>query len=297
MSLNLGIVDKDKEYIIGLAEYINRQKDAHIYAKAFTSYNYLEEYTAHSVLDIVLVGDTEEFCHRVLPSIYLCEDKDMCKKKDYIYKYQNLKDIVKLIQDYSKGKIKKDYKTSDVYAVFSPLGRCGKTSFAKALTYSYGDGLYLGFEEYLPCREDNYKEEYSYYLSEEHPKLFEDIDSLLCDDRGCRYVHLMGNYMDAVCIGFCQLQWLIEGLIETMNYKALVFDFGGAMIFDYKMFELFDYIYIPVIEDEISRFKLEDFRYKLQRWGLEHIIKKIKYIVVPVEKPLNIESIISKEIM
>lgn len=297
MGFNLGVYDKDRAYVVGLVDYINKQKNVHIRAKAYTSWEHLNSSLIKEQIDVLLVDEKMDIDDVRVPMAYICDDKDMCKKECYIYKYQNLQCITKQIEEYVKGKIKKDYKACDVYAVFSPLGRSGKTRFAKGLTYHYGDGIYFGLEEYPPMGMEVYKQEFSYYLSQMNSRLVEDITNMEVDQRGCRYVQLVEYFKDAECIGKTQIEWLLNYLRDSLKFKIITFDIGGAVLSDLEILDLFDVIYVPVIEDAVSGLKLDRFLHLLREQGLEAVVGKMRYIRVPCEGELDIEHIIKEEMI
>lgn len=295
MGFNLGIYDKDRAYVVGLSEYINRQDGLPIRAKAFTNQENLEEHILNNSVDIILTGEEVRTQVKKLPVIYISEDKDFGKKDSCIYKYQNLRDITRKIQDYAKVKLKKDCQNRKICCVFSPLGRCGKTSFAKALVAYYANSTYLGMEDYAPSDAGIFKEEYPYYLAGMDDRLLQDIELVDRDERGCRYIYLTDSYMDAMCVGEEQIRWLINSIVENGGDRALVFDMGQVTLSEPGVLNLFDEIYVPVIEDAVSRKKLERFVDILRKNGMEHILHRLIYIHVPDKEKPDVEYILKEE--
>ncbi len=295
MGFNLGIYDKDRAYVVGLSEYINRQNGLSIRAKAFTNQENLEEHILDNSVDIILMGEKVQTQIKKLPVIYISEDKDFSKKDCCIYKYQNLRDITWQIQDYAKIKLNKECRNQEICCVFSPVGRCGKTRFAKALAAYYANSIYLGLEDYAPSDVGTFKEEYPYYLTRMDNRLLQEIELADRDERGCRYVYLADSCMDAVCIGEEQIKWLINSIAESGKDRAVVFDMGQVVLSDPGILNLFDVIYVPVIEDDVSRKKLERFVDILRKNGMEHILHRLRYIHVPDKEKPDVEYILKEE--
>lgn len=296
MGFNLGIYDKDRAYVVGLSEYINRQNELSIRAKAFTNQENLEEHIMDNSIDIILTGEKVTTQIKKIPVIYISEDRDFNKKDCCIYKYQNLRDITCQIRDYAKIKLIKENKNREIYCVFSPLGRCGKTSFAKALTAYRANSIYLALEDYAPSDIGNFKEEYPYYLTGMDNRLLQEIEAADTDERGCRYVCLTDSHMDTVYIGEEQIRWLINSIVESVGIRTVVFDMGRAALAEPEVLTLFDVIYVPVIDDDVSRKKIERFVDILKRNGMEHILHRLRYIHIPDKEKPDVEYILKEEL-
>lgn len=140
-------------------------------------------------------------------------------------------------------------ETGMFYAVYSPLGRCGKTTFAKSLCERIGNSLYVNWEGISECLDENgigswmlycmksRNEECLEYLqanavaSLPPPECFRDIRQIEIED----------------------LRWFREAIQRRGQYAGVVFDIGGMALASYAVFGAFDRILIPTLRDTVSQ--------------------------------------------
>lgn len=140
-------------------------------------------------------------------------------------------------------------ETGMFYAVYSPLGRCGKTTFAKKLCERIGNSLYVNWEGISECLDENgigswmlycmksRNEECLEYLqanavaSLPPPECFRDIRQIEIED----------------------LRWFREAIQRRGQYAGVVFDIGGMALASYAVFGAFDRILIPTLRDTVSQ--------------------------------------------
>ncbi len=284
MEYRLGICDDDYHYVVNLMEYVNSTYADALRMVAFSSIESIQKYLEKSYLDGVLVGcvnqDEINFGDYAngLVEIYLTEDGNSTNGE--IYKYQSGEVIVKNIMD--KLNIctqPKRVGDNAFLAVYSPLGRCGKTSLAKGLTIESRKSIYIGFEEF--GKRDRLGEEILYHMLFKNMGVIELLEGLRADEYGLRQVQGIMSYLDIRHLEKENLEWLKQQLVICENYDKMVFDIGGAVLSDLNMLSIMDRIYVPVLEDEQSLVKLQAFREVIRGHEYRDINSKIQYINVP----------------
>ncbi len=281
MGYRIGICDKDKTYAMGLMEHFNGKSTAGIKAKAFTSVSNLKEYITVRNLDLVLMNRENSSEEWNFPVLYISEEADMPYGGNYIYKYQSMPNIVKTVEELLNKRTNDTIKETDICAVFSPLGRCGKTTFAKGIAYHYGRSLYLGFEEYMTGMDSVWREEFAYYLAEKNPLILELIEELIPDEKECRYVQIADSYMDIRCIGREHVEWFIKELKQSARYNTVVFDIGQATFDSLDVMQAFEKIYVPILEETNATYKVENFKNIVARCGRADLLNRFKYLQIP----------------
>ena len=143
MSYRIGILNQDKKYSYGLMEYLNNT-EYHFKAITFSGELPLRDYLRTQKLEFLLIDEEFESLDIDVPTIYVSDQREDAKE-GYIYKYQSMNAIAKKLLSYMK-KEQVDYQKLRVYGVYSPLGRCGKTTIAKEICKHHRNSLYINME-------------------------------------------------------------------------------------------------------------------------------------------------------
>ena len=162
-TFRVGICSSDPDYSVGLMDYINADTALGINAVMFSSMQAAGEYLEIEDMDLILTEDISkcsdsqdhlEFCGvRVaeLSDNQLVDSRRCVSGEEaYIYKYQPVSVICKLIKKELLVGTSNSRRVAECIAVYSPLGRCGKTRLAKTLA-GYDEvrgGLYIGMEDF-----------------------------------------------------------------------------------------------------------------------------------------------------
>ena len=169
---------------------------------------------------------------------------------------------------------------SGCIAVFSPLGRCGKTALARALAVSSGDrgGLYIGMEEYADCTVHS---ELLYQIRQRTPEIYEAVVREQTIEDGAAVLRVSGMFSELRDVQEEDLKWLHEQLLQPGRYQRLIYDIGGAALSDLSILRVFERIYMPVLPDDISVRKVGRFRELLREWRLGGLLARITPVEVP----------------
>ena len=284
MEYRIGICDEDYHYMINLMDYINSHKIGGVSLVAFSSYQAIEEYLDKNYLDGILISWGVEYIKRLqeayagLVVIPLsCGDNP---DSGAIGKFQSGEAIAYSILERLDVSLKPTPVTGkNFYAVYSPLGRCGKTALAKGLGISRRNSLYISLEEF--GRRDSLGEEILYHIVFENKSIMELLDKIKPNQYGLREIKGILSYQDIRQLSKGNLEWLKVQLLIGGDYDMVIFDIGSAVLSELNALEVMDRIYVPILEDEISSEKLQAFKELLRREEYGGIAKRIMYVNVP----------------
>ena len=281
----IGLCDSDTCYVMNFMEYVNMNEDIPLKITVFSDVNAIKNYTKQDKLDLILLDENITCDKNDIQILKLTDNRDFISENT-IYKYQSIikisKQIVKIV---SKNRAYTDVNTLSC-AVYSPLGRCGKTTLAKGICSFYQNCLYIGLEEYagfLPgeYKNDDYRdlyERFMYYLVSENTLIDTTLKQLKCVDGARCFISL--NYMDVKQITAHNIEWLLN-TVKNDNYKRIVFDIGVGALQDISILNRMDRILVPVLQDEVSKEKIEGFKKLIERETTSSINDKIYYVEVP----------------
>ena len=175
------VCDLEVDYALNFMDYMNRKKNIPFEIQAFTSVENLIAYGKQTHIELLLISG-RAMCREVRDLdigkiIILSEGVHPPELDQYpsVYKYQSSSDVLREVMA-CYGAEKKTVadqiavlkKTTEIIGIFSPLGRCLKTSFALTLGQILAKEravLYLNMEEYSGF-EELFEKEYPYTLSD-----------------------------------------------------------------------------------------------------------------------------------
>ena len=158
------VCDLEVDYALNFMDYMNRKKNIPFEIQAFTSVENLIAYGKQTHIELLLISG-RAMCREVRDLdigkiIILSEGVHPPELDQYpsVYKYQSSSDVLREVMA-CYGAEKKTVadqiavlkKTTEIIGIFSPLGRCLKTSFALTLGQILAKDravLYLNLEEY-----------------------------------------------------------------------------------------------------------------------------------------------------
>ncbi|MBR1673758.1 MAG: hypothetical protein IJ703_02245 [Eubacterium sp.] len=298
----IGICDRDEGFAVGLTDYIC-QADGEYSAVVFSDMNSAGEYLAKNDLELILTDDISgcrveggRLSFHNVRCIYLSDRRtvgdvrfpgeegpasaDMIiRSGDLIYKYQRLGLILEHIRKTVTVNPPVICK-KQVEAVFSPLGRCGCTTLAMALTdYMKGRGIYVGMENYSPNGIEG--SEILYQIKEKIPEFAETVRRHITMSDGIEVLRAGSVYLDLRNVQKDDIICLSDCLLQTGIYSTVIYDLGSAVLDDLSLLECFDVIYMPVLDDKASQGKLAGFESILRSLELRDVMQRIIKLHVP----------------
>ena len=283
MKYRFGVCHEDYHYVVNLMEYVNSSRESQIAFVAFSSMSAVQDYLKSNYLDGLLIGEEIKLSEEQLEEydrlaiMALLEEQQMDQAG--IYKYQSGDGIVRDILGRLNVNVNPfPVKGKQLCAVYSPEGRCGKTSLAKGLGVKYPGSLCFSFEEF-GVRE-SMGEEILYLIKVKSNKLYQLIEKLPFNDHGFKEIKGILSYMDIRQLDIDNMTWLKEQLLIGGGYERVIFDIGAGALSDLNVLKVMDRIYVPVLEGDSV--KLQAFRELLRSKEYIDVGSKVKYVSVPI---------------
>ncbi|MGN0395515.1 MAG: hypothetical protein ACI4EF_09135 [Coprococcus sp.] len=294
----IGIYDDEQAYMMGLMSYINSDMDSPLYAVAFSGMDKLEEYLDKKDLELLImpeiinIPDSLKMKLTDIKKIYLTENKESVYSNTsdecYVFKYVRAGLIAEQAADMLKTKKSIDRRRIyHTYAVISPIGRCGKTRLAKGICFldEVRGGLYIGMEAFgsnkLSKDTGDVLSNIFYLVKNRASETMEYIQEHVVKDNDIACIYSTAAFSDINQICADDLFWLFEKLDEWGRYTTIVCDIDIAALKDISCLEAFDYIYMPVLSDEISGNKKEAFYSLLKSNELSKLMGRIREVELP----------------
>lgn len=298
----LAICDEEQQYAIKLMEAFSEKKQLGFQIYAFSEFDKLEIFLKKTQVEILLISGRmmdESICQRNVGKIILLSDGEVCEAfSDYesIYKYQSAEYIMKeLLCYYAEfGKalsgVYQGRKQFEIYGVYSPIGRCGKTALAEALARNYGKGrktLLIDLQSFSALREQLEKEELwdlsdmIYFLRQGKKTFLYKLDSMVKSRSDFDYILPMKTPADIKSVTLSEWTELLERLASDTDYEVVVLDFGQDVCGLFGLLGQCTKVYTPVLSDEPSKRKLDNFEWVLQYEEFQKVTELIQKIYLP----------------
>ncbi len=286
----LVICDKEARYAKGLGDNLSERSEFMFKVYAFTDLQYVDSFLEKHKVNLLLIDDSftqEERKHFQAEQIFVLTKgscKDLDENEVEIFKYQCTESILAEVLDTylrkSNVTILKKFKkqSKKIIAVYSPIHRIGKTTFAMALSREFSKEkktLYLNLEGYSGLREEEKNlGDLFYYLRQEQEELGTRLSMLVRKQESVEYIAPMPMITDLKDISVNEWKQLFQRILDESVYENVVLDLDECVDGLFEILQLCDWVYMPIIEEEISHRKACGFEESLMRLHMEEILKK-----------------------
>lgn len=273
----LVICDGEEDFSLGLMNYINRDEGNPFMAVAFSKWDKFTAYLAnHTIHCLVANCRFQREFQTAVPVLWLSETQ-IGEQKDTIYKYQSMEVLMvrlnRLLLEH--GSLQTSSSEQQIYGVYSPVGRSGKTSFALALCTHLnkrGRSLYLGFEEYSSFTSGQKEmSDLLYLIKSRSPDILSQLTICLQHRGQQELLPSPAAYMDIRQLTLEDMTWFVQQLSQ---YTALVFDIGAGSFGDIGILRLMNRIFMPVLTQG-GREKEQNFRQMLALMDLSYLEERM----------------------
>ncbi len=293
----MAVYDADPFYASRFAEFVNQRGAVPFEAVSFTSLARLKEYAGQQKVDMLLVGDgiKEELADIPVGQVVrLSENGQAEGEEKTVYKYQASDNVLREVMTCYRVKEQPDFfpavgKRARIIGVYSPIGRCGKTSFALTLGQVLskdGKALFLTLEEFSGFAkmtgrsyESGLSELLYYYRQSEYNPLR--LGSVVHSWGSLDYVPPAAYAEDLDQLGGETVAGLVEQIAAEGSYDAVVVDLGHFFWGAELVLALCDVIYTPVREDAVSDGKLKEWKEYLEASGRGRLWQRLRIIKLP----------------
>ena len=299
----MAVYDEDPIYAERLSDYVNRKEKGIFEAQAFTSKERLGEFAKGHEIAVLLTGapadETGISEIKSAQKIHLTEDEGAGDRGrgPEIYKYQSGDDIIREVmavygeipevQAELPGLLNKEKRMIGVY---SPVGRCGKTSLALAIGQVLAKDekvlfitldTFTGFSGLL---DEQWKRDMSdliYYYKQGrfHALRLNAIIYYLGDMAWIPPIRFPDDYN---LLGAEEMANLLMQILNEGAYSTIVLDVGDYGRQVLPLLDICQVIYMPVKEDVVSQEKLKEFEQYVDDCGKRRLKDKVHRIHVPI---------------
>lgn len=308
---NLVICDCEYPYVNYLMENILEKKEPTINVFVCTSWDKVKELMENTSIHILLLDESylyvsEEEMDAIERIVILAHTQgvDELRMRQVVYKYQHVDRILaEIFEDVGVFRGTRT-KGQRLIGVYSPIGRCGKTSFAVALGKELakkGKTLYLNLDSYsgheIFQREEGLSNlgDMLYYLKQEHTNPTLRLTAMVQQEERLDYLMPIPLGVDLKEVAWEEWEMLLQWLEKDSQYETIVLDIGEGAQGIFGMLEKCDKIYMPIVHDEASERKLACYEKNLFLMNLTDLEKKTSKIVVPESVFPDISAILMGE--
>ena len=299
--------DEDSGYTERLSHYLGQRKDCIFEVRGFSDKEALVRFARENPVDVLLIPRealTEEL-GRQSDLIFILSDEPGEQDGEYrtICKYRSSEQLMREITAaYEAKKLSRigaglrDMK-ADAIGIYSPVGRCYKSTFALLLAQLLAEQaptLLVNLEDYPayhtltsaaePDGGDEGKEDLSdilYYRrvgGEAEPRRI--FGAVQFADR-LAYLPPVSCPMDIRMAGAKDLAAVLTCLGGSELYRYLVIDLGNALADPLPVLALCRRIYVPSRRDSVSEAKVRAFEDYLSGIGEDEILARLRKVTLP----------------
>ncbi len=286
----LVICDKEARYAKGLGDNLSERNEFAFKVYTFTDSEHVGDFIEKHKIDVLLIDEvfTQEERKRFQAEQNFVLTKESCKDLDEneveIFKFQCADAILaEVLETYlrkSNVTILKKFKkqSKKILAVYSPIHRVGKTTFAMALCRELAKEkktLYLNLEGYSGLREEEKNlGDLLYYLGQEQEDLATRLSMLMRKRESLEYIAPMPMITDLKEITVNEWKQLLQRILEDSVYENVVLDLDECVDGFFEILQLCDWVYMPILEEETSHRKVCGFEETVRRLKKDEILRK-----------------------
>ena len=300
----IAVADSDRDYASSLAAWLNRKDLGGLKAVAWSDISSFRKERKNYDIRIMLAS--EEFCvqfsseERPPLVIALCETESMdeaaaSSSDSAVGKYIRTDELLRrILEIYSSEETDRLLRLpgtrSHITAVYSPVGRCGKTAFAVSLAMmraAEGRVLFISLDEYQGIFR---------HIAAEAEKDLSDVIYMYKQEilnwsrlRSCIYPFGKIDYIppvryseDLIQMNGEQITDLIVMIASEGGYSHIVVDTGNAGRRSMELFGLCDSLYMPMTQGDLAADRAAEFFEAMNRAGHDDTASEFVKISLPV---------------
>lgn len=307
----LAILDREEDFLYGISKYFQEKL-----SKFFDIYSFHEKDTLvkfalekkkeiHVFLGSICLDEKEQKRLKIKQAIYLSQgDKSEERNIQVIYKYQPVEGIMKefleicnFTKEMGRVAVKGNAKFIGFY---SPVGRCGKTSLALVMGQVLAQKkrvIYVnleewpGFERIIGIYEGLDVSDLIYYIKQGRTGLGMYLDGMVVTLNELKILPPVKKAPDIQEVEAAEVNILFEEILSSGEYDVILVDFGNQIKSIFQVMEQFETVYMPVLRDQASIAKQEQFLDFLKTSEYAELERKIKPCRLKVLENFEGESI------
>lgn len=301
----LAVCDSETEYAYQLVDYFSNKKGFPFQIQLFTSNKTLKEYSTSHPISVALIAEkdfSEEITDFPIDHLLILGEDMGNVQKDLkvLYKYQSSEQIIRELLDWIAGegilgRTTVNSKELKLIGVYSPIGKCLKTSFSFVLGQLLSKKhkvLYLNLESYSGLGKLLQKDfssdmsELIYYLQNSKEKFIYRMGSMTERAGELDILPPFDSFLDFVSVSRDEWINLFREIERGSDYEYLILDLSDAVQGLFDILRLCDVVYTLSREDGFAMAKIAQYEEVLKKSNYEDIWKKTKHCTIPTIKNL-----------
>lgn len=297
------VCDLEVDYACNFMDYLNQKKNIPFEIQAFTTVESLISYGEKTHIELLLISG-KAMCRQVRELdigkiIILSEGVHPPELDQYpsVYKYQSSSEVIREVMacyGAEKAVIPVQFpvlkKTTEILGIYSPLGRCLKTSFALTLGQVLAREravLYLNLEEYSGFEELMGKgfahnlSDLLYYVRQDNQNLIHKMNGMVQTVNNLDYIPPVQAPADIKGTVWEDWEKLLQEIVLRSSYEVVVLDIGSGIDETFQLLDQCKRIYMPVLTDVMSACKVAQFENLLRIWDFPQVLAKITRVKPP----------------
>ncbi len=296
----LAVCDSEAGYACGLTNYLNTRKGFPFEFQMFTSTENLYDFACTHSLSLALIAGKDYRKMKKRPPVdrlILLQDekKDWEMEEKSLWKYQSCEKLTRELLDWIAdegilGRPMADGKEMKLVGIYSPVGRCLKTSFSFVLGQLLGKKhkvLYINLESYSGLGKLLKKDfmtdmsELMYYMQNTPDKFAYRLGSMVEKAGSLDILPPFGSYLDFVSVSKEEWIQLLKEIERGSDYEYVLLDLSDAIQGLFDVLRLCNLIYTLDREDGVAMAKIEQYKEILRKSSYEDIWKKTRQCSIP----------------
>lgn len=291
----LVILDREEDFLYGITTYFQEklEKMFEIYSfhtkEALFAFGREKKKEIDIYLGSCYLNSAERKELQIKQTLYFSQGERIEESEgEVIYKYQPAECIMKEFLEichFSGGVSGTDFhKDIKILGVYSPIGRCGKTSLALVMGQLLAQNnkvVYVsleefsGFERIIGVYDGMDISDLIYYIKQEKKELGMYINGMLLEVNRLKILPPAKMAPDIQELGE-EINTLLQEVAKSNRYDVILVDFGRQIKSVLPVLHDLERLYMPVLKDVASQAKLEEFFRFLRNSEYEKMEKKIK---------------------
>lgn len=295
---NLVICDREIRYATGLGENISSRDDLAVKVYVCSSLDKVMELSESKPIHLFVVEEGYAYDERSqveADQVFVLgrgRVADLGEEECPIWKYQCADEIIREIFEVYVDRTKENVMRSmrkeraRLVAVYSPIHRIGKTTFAIALGMECAKKkrvLYLNLEEFAGMEGEAGLNlgDILYYMKQGNGNLGIRLQAAVQKKDDLDYLAPIPILQDMKDVTEKEWEMLMKELVGNSTYELIILDMGESVQGIYRILEKCDRIYMPVSEDEVSLGKLKQYDENIKQLRLDKIERTTCRFVMP----------------
>lgn len=302
----IAVYDTEPEFASRFVGYLKDKYEDMYDMYAFTEFGALEKFAFMHPPDVLVISDksreelSDDFKLKSLGAkeiVVLSENpRNRCEDYKMVEKYRPADVVFHEVMEYAAKKENGNFtvgvSTKKVIGIYSPAGRCMKTTFALTLCRIMADFekvLYINYEEYSGFKEllgETYAgdlSDFMYYFMQDGCDLRNRLSGICRKTDKFDYIPPMLYSADIRNISMDIWTSMIRNILELNIYNTVVLDITNMLQNVLDMLRICNRIYVPATADDISCAKVCEFEQNLINRHENEILGRIKKFVINPE--------------